>query len=131
LRVHSYHCSTMKEDTERPELHQIIGVRIRALRKAKGWTQEDLGGWAELDFTTIGGAERGEKRLSVRSLARIADALGVELSWLVRTTEVQGANDPLVEELLTLVRDLPEADLHHLLDLARLEKDYLARLRRA
>ena len=63
-------------------LQQVIGARIRALRQQKGWTQEDLGGRSELDFTTIGGAERGEKSLSLKSLSRVAQALEVDLGDL-------------------------------------------------
>jgi transcriptional regulator with XRE-family HTH domain len=119
----------MSKEKRSPTLQELVGTRIRALRKARGWTQEDLGGWAELDFTTIGGAERGERNLSLNSLARVAAALEVDLAWLVRPEETENGpqSEGLIEELLTLTRDLPEADLRHLLDLARLEKDYLAR----
>ena len=34
-----------------------------------------------------------------------------------------------MEKLLDVLRDLPERDLPHVVDLARLEKDYLARVR--
>ena len=43
------------------ELQQRVGARIRVLRQQKGWTQEELGARADLDFTTVGGAERGTK----------------------------------------------------------------------
>jgi transcriptional regulator with XRE-family HTH domain len=107
----------------------MVGARIRALRKAKGWTQEDLGGWAELDFTSIGGVERGQRSLSLNSLSRVAEALGVDLAWLVRREETESGavGEGLIEELLGVLRDLPERDLQHVVDLARLEKDYLAR----
>ncbi len=116
---------------EKPEstLQEIVGARIRALRKARGWTQEELGGRADLDFTSIGGAERGERSLSLNSLSRVAAALEVELAWLVRPEETESgaAGEGLIEELLGLLRDLPERDLRHMVDLARLEKAYLAR----
>jgi transcriptional regulator with XRE-family HTH domain len=121
----------MSKDKGEPTIQEIVGARIRALRKAKGWTQEELGGRAELDFTTIGGAERGEKSLSPNSLVRVAAALEVELAWLVRPEETESGavGEGLIEELLGLLRDLPEPDLQHVVDLARLEKDYLARVR--
>ena len=122
----------MSNNKPQASLQEIVGARIRALRRAKGWTQEDLGGWADLDFTTIGGAERGEKSLSLNSLSRVAAALGVDLAWLVRREETESGAEAegLIEELLGLLRDLPQKDLQHVVDLARLERAYLARMGR-
>ena len=114
-------------------LRETIGARIRALRNNKRWTQEELGARAGLDFTTIGGAERGEKSLSLKSLSRVAQALGVELSWLVRQEETESGrpeSEELVEKLLTLVRDLPTEDLGHVVELVELEGAYLVRPKR-
>ena len=109
-------------------LQETVGARIRALRKSKGWTQEELGGRAELDFTTIGGAERGEKSLSLNSLARVADALGVEIAWLVRpevSTTGMAESEELVEELLNEVRELSPGELRHVLELVRAARRYM------
>ena len=110
------------------ELHEVIGARIRALRRQKGWTQEELGGRADLDFTTIGGAERGEKSLSLKSLARVAEALEVDLAWLVRGEASQTGEaecEGLVEELLGLVGDLLPDELRHVLELVKTVRSYL------
>ena len=108
-------------------LQQVIGARMRALRKKKQWTQEELGARAELDFTTIGGAERGEKSLSLNSLARVAQALEVDLAWLVRQEESETGepeSEELLEELLGLVRDLPPKELRHILQLVKVGRSY-------
>ena len=60
---------------------------LRELRLEKGFTQEELADHAELHFTYISQIERGLKSPSLRSLAQIADALGVSLSTLVRKME--------------------------------------------
>jgi transcriptional regulator with XRE-family HTH domain len=109
-------------------LQQVVGARIRALRQQRGWTQEELGGRADLDFTTIGGAERGEKSLSLKSLARVADALGADLTWLVRQRESetgQAESEGLVEELIGLVRDLQPDELRHVVELVKTARSYL------
>ena len=114
-------------------LQEIIGARIRALRNSKRWTQEELGARAGLDFTTVGGAERGEKSLSLKSLSRIAEALGVEMAWLVRAQDTesgQPAGEELVERLLALVRNLQVDDLRHIVELAQLECAYLEHQKR-
>jgi transcriptional regulator with XRE-family HTH domain len=112
------------------ELRQLVGTRIRSLRKAKGWTQEELGGRANLDFTTVGSAERGDSSLSLASLDLVATALGVELADLVRPatsrrgTEAEG----LIEELLTMVRGLPLDNLRGVNELVRVHLVQLGRL---
>ncbi len=109
-------------------LQQVVGARIRALRQQRGWTQEELGGCADLDFTTIGGAERGEKSLSLKSLARVADALGADLAWLVRQQESetgQAESEGLLEELIGLMKDLRPDELRHVLELVGVARSYL------
>ena len=109
-------------------LHDIVGARIRSLRKGKGWTQEELGARARLDFTTICGAERGEKSLSLKSLARVAEALEVDLGWLVRQDETQtGRSDSveLLEDLLALLRPMGPRELKHVIDLVKAAQGYL------
>jgi transcriptional regulator with XRE-family HTH domain len=52
-----------------------IGKRIRELRLAKNWSQEDLAARAGLHPTYIGGIERGERNVGVDNLLKIARAL--------------------------------------------------------
>ena len=52
-----------------------VGRRIRALREAKGWSQEKLAFESGLHRTYIGGVERGERNVSVLNLRRIAVVL--------------------------------------------------------
>jgi len=109
-------------------LQKTVGARIRSLRKSKGWTQEQLGDRAGLDFATIGGAERGEKSLSLNSLARVAKALEVDLGWLVRQVESQTGDaeaEGLIEDLLSEVRVLKPVELGHVLELVRSAKSYM------
>ena len=65
---------------------RIIGKKIRELRKKKGFTQEDLGEKADLDYTSIGAAERGERNLSVKSLLRVAEALDADAGYFIPTS---------------------------------------------
>lgn len=54
---------------------QALGDRVRELRHARKWTQEQLGEHCELHRTFIGSVERGERNLSLITLRRIALAL--------------------------------------------------------
>lgn len=64
----------MAEDT----LMQL-GKRIRQLRKGAGLSQERLGFICGLHRTYIGAIERGEENPSVKTLAKIAAALQVNV----------------------------------------------------
>lgn len=52
-----------------------LGKQIRALRHAKGWTQEELAAESGLHPTYIGGIERGERNVGFDNLIKIAAAL--------------------------------------------------------
>jgi transcriptional regulator with XRE-family HTH domain len=60
-----------------------IAERVRALRTAAGLSQEALGARAKLHRTYIGAVERGEKSITVVTLAKLARALSCELSALI------------------------------------------------
>ena len=60
-----------------------IGQAIRYYRKSKKWSQEYLGFKAGLDRTYIGGVERGERNITLRSLTNISDALNINLYILL------------------------------------------------
>ena len=63
-------------------LRQRLGQRIRALRKARGWTQEELGHRAGMDYKYLGAIERGERNFPVDVLARLASGLGAPVHAL-------------------------------------------------
>ena len=57
-----------------------IGKRIRALRKAQGYSQEDFAAAANLGRSYAGRVERGEQNISMQSLIQIALTLKTELN---------------------------------------------------
>jgi transcriptional regulator with XRE-family HTH domain len=60
-----------------------IAEKVRARRVSAGLSQEQLGDRAQMHRTYIGVVERGEKSITVASLARIARALRCKLSDLL------------------------------------------------
>jgi transcriptional regulator with XRE-family HTH domain len=64
-----------------------LGAAIRAARKAKGLSQEALAEIAGIDRSYMGGIERGEHNLAIMNLLKIADALEIKLSELLRTAD--------------------------------------------
>ena len=67
-----------------PKHRKILGENIRMHRRAMKWSQEKLAEKADLHHNYIGDIERGEENVSVDALMRIATALKVRLSDLVR-----------------------------------------------
>ena len=63
-----------------------LGSRIRELRKAKGFSQEDFAAEVGLDRTYMGSVERGERNIAALNLLRIAKCLKVELGDLFPPT---------------------------------------------
>jgi transcriptional regulator with XRE-family HTH domain len=57
-----------------------VGKRVRELRKAKGWNQDDLALHVGLGRTYISNVERGSKNPSLRSLEIFALGFGMTLS---------------------------------------------------
>jgi transcriptional regulator with XRE-family HTH domain len=56
---------------------QDFGDRVRALRKAQGYSQEGFADAVGLDRTYIGGIERGERNPALKAILKIALALRV------------------------------------------------------
>jgi transcriptional regulator with XRE-family HTH domain len=63
---------------------KTVGANVRRLRQAKGLTQEELAFAAEIDLTYVGGIERGKRNPSLMVMARIAEALSVKLTDLLK-----------------------------------------------
>ena len=63
-------------------LKKKLGLRIRALRKAKGLMQEELAEAAGISITFIGVTERGRNVPSLKTCEKLAGVPGVTLSEL-------------------------------------------------
>ena len=59
------------------DLSEIVAIRVRQVRNARGWTQEDLSDKVGLSVRYIGQIERNQASPSVRVLGRLSQALGV------------------------------------------------------
>lgn len=75
-----------------------LGVAIRARRTELHLSQEGLGLRCELHRTYIAGVERGERNASLKSIARIAKALDIPVSELLRRAEEAAEQEDLQAE---------------------------------
>lgn len=61
-----------------------FGDKVRELRKDKGISQEELSYKADLHRTYIGMIERAEKNITLINIEKIAKALNIEVSELLK-----------------------------------------------
>lgn len=60
------------------DLQRTVGRNIRAYREGKGVSQEAFADALEVHRTYMGGIERGERNLTLRSLERLAERLQLD-----------------------------------------------------
>lgn len=59
------------------DLQRTVGENLRAYRERLGYSQEVFADVLGVHRTYLGGLERGERNLTLKSVERIADRLGV------------------------------------------------------
>jgi transcriptional regulator with XRE-family HTH domain len=59
-----------------PTARQTFALNLRALRRAKEISQEDLAYAAELSRAYVSSVERGERNVSIDNIGKLASALG-------------------------------------------------------
>jgi transcriptional regulator with XRE-family HTH domain len=60
------------------DLQRAVGRNLRAHRKARGLSQEAFADVLGVHRTYMGGVERGERNLTLKSVERIAERLELE-----------------------------------------------------
>ena len=75
-----YGVTSVKPDAT---LRERLARNVRLLRVMRGWSQEVLALEAGLDRTYVGAVERAERNLTLSSMEKLAEALGVEVRELV------------------------------------------------
>jgi transcriptional regulator with XRE-family HTH domain len=69
------------------DLQRVLGANIRLIRQERGLSQETFADLLGLHRTYIGGLERGERNVSLRSLERYAHSLRVDPLQLLTPVE--------------------------------------------
>ncbi len=62
----------------------LFGDKVRTVRMKQGLSQEELAARAGVHRTYIGMIERAEKNITLKNIDKIAKALGVSISDLLR-----------------------------------------------
>ena len=85
-----------------------VGLRLRALRKAQGTSQQGLGDALGITFQQIQKYERGTNRVSASMLVKAARAFGVSVAALLPEGDGAAPGSPAVLRLITHVRGAEE-----------------------
>ncbi|AIQ37197.1 hypothetical protein R50345_22690 [Paenibacillus sp. FSL R5-0345] len=88
-------------------IKEVVGARVRELRKEKGMSQEELAHAANLHPTYIGKLERGERNMSVESLEKTTKALGITLEQLFKYIQPsnQDEDSNIMEQIINRLYD--------------------------
>lgn len=60
------------------DLQRTVGRNLRAYRQAQGLSQEAFADELGVHRTYMGGIERGERNLTLKSLERMAERIGID-----------------------------------------------------
>lgn len=92
-----------------------MGRRIRALRNAKGWSQQELGNQADINYKFLGEIERGLQNPTVNILVKISKALNVDLPELFRFEHEIVGRKEIEAQIKQIFKTIPESDLRNML----------------
>lgn len=63
--------------------YEKMGMRIRQVRKAKGWSQEELAARCGISMAFLGHIERGTRSMSLETLVSLCRELGTDADALL------------------------------------------------
>jgi transcriptional regulator with XRE-family HTH domain len=72
---------TIKQDDN---IRKAFGLRLKALRKQKGWTQKELANQIDIRFAQLNKYECGMHIPPIEKLVQLSDILGVTLDYLIK-----------------------------------------------
>jgi transcriptional regulator with XRE-family HTH domain len=65
------------------DVAKVFGSKVRAVRKLKGISQDELALRADIDRSYVGRIERGEVRITLEKAYKLANTLGCDIRELL------------------------------------------------
>ncbi|MDP9700371.1 transcriptional regulator with XRE-family HTH domain [Paenibacillus intestini] len=96
------------------KLRNSVGERIRAIRKAKGFTQQQLAELSGLDDAYIGSLERGERNFSIDTLEKIILGLNISFGDLIALNNEDTSHKDAIVEYIGIISELDSAQVETL-----------------
>ena len=89
-----------------PINYKVLGERIKEERKRIHLTQAQLANEVGISDTYMGAIERGERSLTLDTLAKLANRIGVTIDYLL-TDFVDGSNESIIDEFKQIIDNQP------------------------
>lgn len=96
----------------------LLGARVRRERLKRGLTQEQLAELSNITPSYIGIIERGDKKLSVETLVKLAVTLNVSTDYLL-SDSLDNPADSRMTELQNIVKDIDPFDMNLTVDIVK------------
>lgn len=100
-----------------------LGEKIKKERIRNRYTQETLAEMAEITSSYVGQIERGERKVTLAKLVRIANVLDVSVDYLLSDT-INVIDDDLELEIKNEMRKMEDKDKHMVIDIIKIINDY-------
>lgn len=107
--------------------YQAIGVRIRRFRKKQGLTQQLLAEFSNQEPSNISHIERGATKLSLPTIVKIANALGVTVDDLL-CDSLETSRAAFERDAMDILSDCSHKELKIITETMRALKENLRRV---
>ena len=105
-------------------VYRLLGERVRKKRKQLGLSQEELSEACGISPAYIGIIERGNRKLSVETLVKIANALNVNTDYLLRDSVRYNSSD-IIKKTTSLLHDMDEDEIRYTYRMISNTKDFI------
>ncbi len=99
--------------------YDALGRRLRQERHKMNWTQEKLAERIEVSDAYIGQIERGERSLSLDTLVKLANQLGVTVDYLLHDS-IEVDDDQFMNQVRQIMLDRSPKEKQLALDVIKL-----------
>lgn len=107
--------------------YRLLGARLRQERLKHDLTQEKLAEKIEVSNAYIGQIERGERSLTLDTLIRLANQLGVTVDDLLQDS-IEKGNEYYINKIKQIMVNRPDQEQQIALDMVALMFSHLDRL---
>ena len=97
--------------------YKAIGHRIREVRKKRGLTQEQASELCDITLSFYGNIERGDKKMSLETLAKISKGLSISADQLLFGKDEDGETEAL--QIIAQIRKRDERQYKKYLDIMK------------
>lgn len=107
--------------------YDALGKRLRQERHKMNWTQEKLAEKVEVSDAYIGQIERGERSLSLDTLVKLANQLGVTVDYLLHDSIAIG-DDQFINQIRQIMLNRTTKEKQLALDILKMMFTHLDEL---